>query len=134
MKKLLLMLVPMGFLMGCSIAGKSWASAGSFDAFKIKVTETQTGAMTPEIEAGGGSHAMAFQKSYEKDLDYPSMFVYARRKSMWGWLTGDTSAGNVSFVYIAGSKETPEQSIKMLEVIAKIVNDYKAVEEVKKTE
>ena len=110
------------FMSGCALGQKSWASAGSFDAFKIKVTETQTCAITPEIEAGGGSYAMAFQKFYEKDCDYPSMFVYARRKSMWGWLTGDTTAGNVSFVYISGSKETPEESIKMLKGIAKIVN------------
>lgn len=127
MKKIIMLIICMvlaAILTGCGLPSKSWGTAGSADAFKFTITEGQTGSITPELVAGGGAHAMLFQKPYEgADTAYPTMVAYSRRKSMWGLFSGDVGSGNVSFLYIAGSRETPEQTAKILEGVAKIVND-----------
>lgn len=118
-------LVLITVLTGCGLPKKSWGSAGSADAFKFTITEGQTGSLTPELVAGGGAHAMLFQKAYDEGIDYPTMVAYSRRKSMWGLFSGDVGSGNVSFLYIAGSKETPEQTAEILAGVSKIVNDIR---------
>jgi len=118
---LLLLCISCIILSGCSIGSKSWASAGSCDAFKITPSDIQSGNYAPSIVVGGGAHAMAFQKAYEPGKDYPTIFTYARRKSLWGMFSGDTSSANVSIVYIAGSKETPQETIKILQSFGPIV-------------
>ena len=107
---------------GCALADKSWGTAGSSDAFKFTITESQTGSVTPELVAGGEAHVMLFQRAQAEGTSYPTMVGYSRRKSMWGWLTGDSGSGNVAFIYIAGTGETPEQTAKILEAISKVVN------------
>ena len=125
MKNILMLvcLLMVVLLSGCALGDKSWASAGSADAFKLTITEGQTGSLTPELMAGGGAHVMLFQRSYMQGAEYPTMVGYSRRKSMWGLFSGDVGSGNVSFSYIAGTGETPEQTAKILEAISKIVND-----------
>lgn len=110
---------------GCALGSKSWGSAGSTDAFKITPSDMQSGNYAPTIVAGGGAHAMAFQKAYDAGLDYPTIFTYSRRKSMWGVFSGDTGSANISIVYIAGSKETSEDTIKILNSFAGVVNPPK---------
>ena len=129
MKKFLLMLVPVVFLMGCSIAGKSWGSAGSCDAFKVVVSDVQSGNYVPTVIAGGGSHVMLFNKPYTNNEVVPTSIGYARRQSMWNLFSDDLSTGNVSFLYIAGSQENPADTARILEAIAKIVND-KTIKEI----
>lgn len=115
-------------LVGCGLPRKSWGTAGSADAFKFTITESQTGSLTPELVAGGGAHAMLFQKAYSAEEVYPSMFAYSRRKSMWGMFSGNVGAGNVSCVYITGSNETPEQTLKILEKLDSLVNSQPTAE------
>lgn len=130
MKKILLLMVLLSLIAsGCALGDKSWASAGSADAFKLTITEGQTGSLTPELMAGGGAHVMLFQRSYMQGAEYPTMVGYSRRKSMWGLFSGDVGSGNVSFSYIAGTGETPDQTAKILEAIAKIVNDERIKKE-----
>lgn len=128
MKKFLLLCLLSMTVSGCAISEKSWGTAGSYDAFKFTVTEGQTGSLTPELVAGGGAHVMLFQRSYMQGTEYPAMVGYSRRKSMWGLFSNDIGAGNVSFIYIAGSGEKPEQTAKILEAIAKVVNDERVKE------
>jgi len=106
---------------GCSLGRKSWGTATSADAFKVVMADPQSGNAVPELIAGGGSHAMLFQTSYESDKKYPTMFSYARRKSMWGMFSGSGS-GNVTCVYIAGSGESPTETVKILEALSKVIN------------
>jgi hypothetical protein len=97
--------------------------ANSADAFKISVSDPQSGNVTPEVIAGGGSNAMCFQLPYKKDTVYPSMISYSRRKSLWGLFAGETSAGNVSFVYISGSNSTPQDTIEILKALKGVLNN-----------
>lgn len=128
MKNILLLLLLSLIAGGCgSIGDKSWGTAGSSDAFKAQFVETQTGTLMPQLVAGGGCYALLFQRSYMTGAIYPTMVSYSRRKSMWGMFSG-SSTGNVAFVYIAGSGETPEQTTANLEAIANIVNDKKVKE------
>lgn len=114
------------FVSGCTIGKKSWAIANSADAFKISISDPQSGNIVPEIIAGGGANTMIFQLPYEAEKSYPGMFAYSRRKSLWGIFAGDTWSGNASIVYISGSKESPSDTIKILEKIAKIINPSEA--------
>ena len=107
---------------GCGIAQKSWGAANSVDAFKIITTDPSTGTIAPTILAGGGVSAMLFSLPYNNNETTSSMFAYSRRKSMWGIFSSDVNAGNVSIVYISGSKETPDDTIRILEKLEKIVN------------
>ena len=114
-----ILIISMLFLLvGCtSISKKSWGSAGSTDAFDVKTSyDPKSGSVTPEIVAGGGSHVMMFALPRQQKEQYPTMFGYSSRLSLWG-LFGGTQAGNVSFLYISGSNETPEQTIKILDKI-----------------
>ena len=120
--KLVMIVLGLVMLTGCSIAQKSWASAGSCDAFKVVISDAQSGNPVPTIIAGGGAHCMGFQKPFKQDEKVPPIITYSRRKSMWGLFSSDINAGNVSFVYIAGSEEKPEDTYKILLGVAKVVN------------
>ncbi len=120
-KLFLLVLVPF-FLAGCSIGRKSWGMATSADAFKVVLADPQSGNAVPEIIAGGGSHSIAFQTAYADGKNYPTMFVFSRRNSLWGIFTSDILGSNVSSVYIAGSDETPEDTVKIINALSKVVN------------
>lgn len=120
------LLLVMVLMTGCSLGQKSWGMANSCDAFKVVIADPQSSSIAPEIIAGGGVNTMCFQKPFPLEEKVPSMFAYSRRKSMWGMFSGSTWAGNVSAVYISGSAETPEDTIKILEKLSKIVNPSQA--------
>ncbi len=107
---------------GCSIAPKSWGIAASSDAFKITPSNLNSGNPTLEIVAGGGCMAAAFQKGRDPKEKAPTIFSYSRRRSMWGMFSGGLGATNVSIVYIAGTDETPEDTLKILKGFNKIIN------------
>jgi len=113
-------------LSGCSsIAPKSWGVASSSDAFKAVLFDPAGSASSaPELIAGGGCVSMLFMCPYGKDEIVPVGISYSKRLSMWGMFSGNNS-GNISMLYISGSKETPEQTIKILEAFAKVVNPKK---------
>lgn len=113
---------------GCSsLEQKSWTIASSADAFKISVADSKNGNFTPEIIAGGGANAAAFQKAYSKDERATPVISYSRRFSLWGIFKRDTHSGNVSFSYIGGSDESPDQTAEILRGVSGIVN-HKEVE------
>ena len=117
----LLIIALLVLITGCSsISKKSWASAGAADAFKITMVDPNSGQPLPSMVAGGGCSVMGFALPIKKDQKYPCLFGYARRRSMWGMFSG-SSTGNVAFFYIAGSHETPEQTVKILEAMAKVL-------------
>ena len=122
MKKLLLIIPLVCLLTGCSIGRKSWGMAMSADAFRVIMGDPRNGGIAPEVNAGGGSWAGAFQTSYDDGRNYPTMISYARRKSMWGCFSSADS-GNISFIYIAGSNETPEQTVEIINAFAGAVNE-----------
>ncbi len=121
MKYLIFLLLPL-LLVGCSIGAKSWGTSGSADAFKFTITESQTGSITPELVAGGGAYSMVFQKPYLEGEKFPAMMAFSRRQSMWGWISGNSGSGNISFVYVAGSEEKPEDTALILEKLAELAN------------
>ena len=117
------------FLMlnGCSVGRKTWGIAGSADAFKVSISDPESGNYVPEIIAGGGAHAMAFQATYDAGKVYPTAFAFSKRKSLWGLFSSDTSSGNVSVVYIAGSQESPENTVRILKILEKLCNPVRPV-------
>lgn len=137
MKKIIALFLPVFLLVlvsGCSsIATKSWGSAGSSDAFRIVTIDPVNGTGSPEITAGGGAHVLLFAKPYKANSKeiVPTMIGYARRISLWSIFAGDTSAGNVTCLYIAGSQETPDQTAKILEAYSKVVNGPDLVQTIK---
>ena len=121
-KILSLLVVVLVFTSCSSIGKKSWGSVGSSDAFDIKTSyDPKTGSVTPEIVAGGGTHVMLFALPMDKDKQYPTMWGYSSRQSLWG-IFGGTQTGNISMMYVSGSNETPEQTIQILDKIKSIVN------------
>lgn len=107
---------------GCSIGRKSWGVATSVDAFRVVLADPKNASVVPEVIAGGGSHCMLFQTAYEKDANYPPMFSYSRRKSLWGIFSSDMNSSNVSCLYIAGAGESPSDTVKIINALAKVVN------------
>lgn len=129
MKKLFSFIVPVlllaaVFLTGCnSVASKSWVMSNSADAFKVTVSDPcGSGTPLPQIVAGGGVNTMAFIKPYKKEDTYPTIFSFAKRKSMWGMFSNDIGAGNMVLTFSTGSKMTAEQALQALDKIATIVN------------
>jgi len=121
----LLALTVLFLLVGCttSIKEKSWVSASSVDAFKITVSDVQGAQLAPCIIAGGGSHAIGFQKAHKKGETVSRMMGYSRRKSFWSLFSSDKStSGNVSFFYIGEPGETPKQSASIINAASKVVN------------
>ena len=129
----LLTLTVLFLLVGCttSIKEKSWVSASSVDAFKITVSDVQGAQLAPCIIAGGGSHAIGFQKSYKKGEMASRMLGYSRRKSFWGLFSSDTASGNVSFFYIGEPGEKLEQSVRIINSAARVVNQKIEIKEEK---
>lgn len=74
---------------------------------------------------------MVFSKPYKTKENVPTIITYSRRESMWGLFSGGVGAGNVSFIYVAGSKETPIDTIAILNAAAKVVNDER-IKQIKK--
>jgi hypothetical protein len=116
---ILALLLMLALLSGCSIGKKSWGMAGSADAFKVVMTDAKNQSMSPEIVAGGGCYASLFALPYSSTDNIPTMIAYSKRKSMWGFFDS-MDTGNIAFVYISGSKENPEETIKILNAISKI--------------
>ena len=108
-------------LAGCSsVATKSWGMASSSDAFRALFIDPAGGKSAPELIAGGGCVSMLFMKPFGENK-IATGIAYSRRKSMWGMFSG-SNVMNVSIVYISGSDETPEQTIKILKAFSKVVN------------
>jgi len=125
----MVLLFAMLFLAGCNSV-TSWGTAGSADAFEANSgVSAITGTPTPSVSAGGGTHVMLFTRPFENGLSTPTAIGYSRRKSLWGLFSGETASGNVSFLYIAGSAETPKDTQAILEAIAEVVNAKKATKD-----
>lgn len=122
---LMLLFIVLLFSSCASIGTKSWGMSGSADGFDVQTTiDPKSGTASPKLSAGGGAYAMLFALARKTDEIYPTMIAYAKRMSMWDWIAG-TTAGNVSFVYISGSAEKPEDTIKIINALGNALNEKK---------
>lgn len=110
---------------GCSLGRKSWGMAGSADAFKIVfVDPAASGGVAPELIAGGGCFASVFALPYSPGDNYPTMISFSRRKSMWG-VFNSSDSGNMALVYVAGTKESPADTVAILTALKKVIDNEK---------
>lgn len=121
---LILVILSCLLLVGCSVGRKSWGLSSSADAFKVVMVDPSNGSSAPEIVAGGGCFSAIFAVPYEDKDNMATHIAYSRRRSIWN-IFSSASASNISIVYISGSKETPDETAKILDAFGRIVNDGK---------
>ena len=100
-------------LSGCTTTNKSIAAGGSTDAFSITTYDPKTGGTAPEMIAGGGCFAYASTKAYSQWEKATTTIVFSQRTSLWDLFNSGST--NKVFIYVAGTDEDSEATLKMIE-------------------